>query len=752
MVTISRLRRWFAATAIAAVMIVAGAYVYARHRVQNALKQVPEKIGAGIQRSAQGYTYSQSDQGRTIFKIQAAKALFKLGGRAELKDVSITLYGRDAGRFDQIYGSDFEYDTQSGDVTANGKVQIDLEANPAGLTSPDQTPPKELKNPIHLETSGLVFNQKSGDAHTKDKVDFRISQASGSAIGVSYISKNNALVLDSQVEISLAGANAATVTATHGTITKDPRIVQLQGVHMQEGGKRGEADSAILYLTPDNALDHIVAAGNVRMALGGKQPTELRAEQLELVLGEDGNQLRTATFSGNVEMEETGGSSLKGSAGRVIASFAGKSIFNKVRAEQNVRLFQPQRTPAAASGSQTYELNAAAVDFWVAGGKQLSRAETFGPSQLRLRTVAPKGGETLISAAKFTAQFDALGQLASVHGAPEARIVNTNAGQPDRVSTSVAVDASFLPGQGLETAEQDGNVVFSDGDRKAHADHGRYTAANQMLELSGSPRVVDRSMATTANTLRLNRATGDGFAEGDVKSTYTDLKPQPGGALLASSSPIHVTAHAMTIHRDPAIALYTGDARLWQDANVVAAPSIEFDRNHRSVLASGSASEPVSTVVVQTGQHGRVIPTTITSGELTYVDSERKAHYTGGVTAKSTDFTLAAQEMDVFLQRPKQLASDQNSSDPIAQRGKLDHIAARGAVVITQPTRRATGDQLLYTAADDKFVLSGGPPSIFDAERGKITGVSLTLFRADDRVLVEGTDTSPSVTQTRVAR
>ena len=47
------------------------------------------------------------------------------------------------------------------------------------MTSPDQTPPKELKNPIHLETSGLVFNQKTGDARTKKRVDFRISQATG---------------------------------------------------------------------------------------------------------------------------------------------------------------------------------------------------------------------------------------------------------------------------------------------------------------------------------------------------------------------------------------------------------------------------------------------------------------------------------------------------------------------------------------------------------------------------------------------
>jgi len=88
----------------------------------------------------------------------------------------------------------------------------------------------------------------------------------------------------------------------------------------------------------------------------------------------------------------------------------------------------------------------------------------------------------------------------------------------------------------------------------------------------------------------------------------------------------------------------------------------------------------------------------------------------------------------------------------LAGTGKIDRIIANDHVVITQPNRTATGDQLVYTSSDDKFVLSGGPPSIFDAEQGKITGVSLTLFRHDGRVLVEGSSTSPTVTQTRVAR
>ena len=72
--------------------------------------------------------------------------------------------------------------------------------------------------------------------------------------------------------------------------------------------------------------------------------------------------------------------------------------------------------------------------------------------------------------------------------------------------------------------------------------------------------------------------------------------------------------------------------------------------------------------------------------------------------------------------------------------------------MITEPSRRATGENLTYTTADDKFVLTGGPPSIFDAEHGKITAVSLTLFRRDGRVVVEGDKSSPAVTETKVVR
>jgi lipopolysaccharide export system protein LptA len=164
-----------------------------------------------------------------------------------------------------------------------------------------------------------------------------------------------------------------------------------------------------------------------------------------------------------------------------------------------------------------------------------------------------------------------------------------------------------------------------------------------------------------------------------------------------------------------------------------------------SPLASGVASGMKSD-----GKISRSSPIFLTGARLSYADAERKVHYDGGVSAKGPDFTASANTMDLYL-KPR---SDGAKTAPLTAQApaQLDRIVARGEVIIQQPGRRALGQNLLYEAAPDQFTLTGGPPSIFDAERGKITGDSLTFFRRDDRVLVEGEASAPVVTQTRVAR
>ena len=276
--------------------------------MQNALKQVPAKIGLEIKQTATGFTISKSQQGRTLFTIQASKAVqFKQGGHAELHDVQITLYGSDSSRFDQIRGADFEYDQQSGNVIAKGEVQIDLQSNPGGLLHPDQSPPTNLKNPIHLKTSGLVFNQNTGDAHTKERVDFDLAQARGSAVGVDYAAKTNILTLQSQVNLVSVGATAATVIALRATITKDPHLVLLDHPHLRSGERQCDADEATLFLRPDNTLDSVLARGNVLVKAGRfASLAEARSEQLELTVAKQRDTLRTAVFSGDVQAQVAG--------------------------------------------------------------------------------------------------------------------------------------------------------------------------------------------------------------------------------------------------------------------------------------------------------------------------------------------------------------------------------------------------------------------------------------------------------------
>src|ERR1017187_10684315 len=123
---VSRLRRWFALGAILMVATVEGMYFYARWSLRKAVHDLPAKIGLDIQQTAEGFSISKSVEGRTQFTVSASKAVqFKEGGRAELHNVKIVVYGADSSRFDRITGDDFAFDPKSGNVTAQGKVLID---------------------------------------------------------------------------------------------------------------------------------------------------------------------------------------------------------------------------------------------------------------------------------------------------------------------------------------------------------------------------------------------------------------------------------------------------------------------------------------------------------------------------------------------------------------------------------------------------------------------------------------------------
>jgi lipopolysaccharide export system protein LptA len=805
---VSRLRRYFAWGAIVMVAVVAGMYFYARWRLLSVVHSVPAKIGLNIQQTAEGFVISKSVEGRTQFTVSASKAVqFKEGGHADLHQVKIIIFGKDSSRFDRISGDNFEFDPASGTVTAKGRVFIDLEANPEGRGHSDQSPPSQNHAAMHVETDGLTFNKNTGDASTKGIVVFQTAQAHGSAIGMDYVASTGIMNLLTTVVIDISSTRPVHLTADHAVILKQPRQIFLTTMHVTREQQEIRSQHGTFFLRPDNTVERILAEGDVQGDVHGRSETHSSCDRGELFLTGSKNQVNTAVLTGNVKLASLGAQPADGSAGRATLHFSGQQVLQKVHAEQGVRLSQKRSGSSSAtlmnasasapsltgaqpknnsSGSnsndaqhdseQDVEMTAPAMDFYVKNGRQLDRAVTSGPPKIVI-TQPSSNQKTTVTAAKFTARFTEKNRISTLHGEPDARIVGSKidnqlassktapglggktntalapdahvkgAPQSDKVSTSQKLDVVFAPQGGIASITQTVNLVYVDGTQKAWAHSGQYTAADEMLVLNGSPRVVNNGTTTTAQTIRMNRVTGDALADDNVKSTYSDLKAQPDGGMLASSDPIHVTSRSMTAHRSSGIALYTGDARLWQNANVVEAPTIEFDRDHRSLVAQGAA-QPVTTVLVQVDKKGNVTPIHITSRRMTYTDAERKIFMNGGVTAKGSDATVTSEDMTVFLLPRSQSQAISGRSTP----GQIERIIADKQVVLTQPTRHGNGDRLVYTSADDKFVLTGNSPSIFDAERGKTTGDSLTFYRQDDRVLVEGKQTSPAVTRTQVAR
>lgn len=740
-----RLRRWFAAAAIVVIAVSLAYYLYGRVRAWRAVERAPGSMGIEVQQSTQGFTLSKSEAGRTIFTVHASKAVqYREGGRAELHNVSILVYGRRSDRFDQIYGDSFEYDPNSGDIVAHGDVAIDLEGDAQGPVRPDQATPVELKNPIHLKTSGLVFNQKTGAATTRERIEFHIPQATGSAVGASYDSKSNLLTLGSAVHVeTLTGA---TILAQHAIVTQNPRRAVLDAARIQRPTSDVDAGQLTLYLRDDNSISRMLATGNVRGTARGAHSAGVEAARGDFALGPK-NELQSGVLFGGVRFQQEGPSPLRGTAGRATLVFGPRSVLTHLQATEDVRFIQEQRA-SAKQAAQSVELAADALDLFLTAAR-LERGVTGGAARITARPQTPSASQsdTVITAGRFEMTFGADSRLRALHGEPDARIVAATPGQPDKVSTSQALDVAFNPTDGgLTSVVQRKDVRYNDGQRSAFAQEAKYTPADESLLLTGSPRWMEAGGETTARVLKLNRRTGDAFAETEVKTTYRETRSQPGGALLAGAEPIHVTADSMTARRQTSTATYSGSARLWQASNIVEAAVIEFDRAKRGLKAQGNR-QPVSTVFVQDEGKAKAAPVTVTSSSLTYSDLERRAVFQGAVLLKSTDGTVSADAADVLLKSKRQ-----NTRQGTSDATQIEEIVAQGHVVVQQPSRKAVGDTMTYTAADGKYVLSGGRPSIFDAEHGVTTGDSLTFYSRDDTVLVGSETSTPTVTQTHTGK
>ena len=213
-----------------------------------------------------------------------------------------------------------------------------------------------------------------------------------------------------------------------------------------------------------------------KTATGSPEEIHGNAEEAEFLFVPDEDVLRTATLHGKVHIEQSGDQPIarrcRARGSRLRAATTSCRTFRALDGAHLKQTGSAMQTQANSS-AQDFELTAPVIDFSVVQGHILRHANTSGAAQIIIAqqnasASTSSSQQTVVTAGRFDADFsmeDGRNHLHRVHGAPNAQIVNSSPDQPERVSTSDAVDATFLS-HGLDVLTQTGHVHL-------HGDHKR---------------------------------------------------------------------------------------------------------------------------------------------------------------------------------------------------------------------------------------------------------------------------------------
>jgi lipopolysaccharide export system protein LptA len=821
--TIERLRTLVLAAGVLLVVALGVFLAVARWRNPLNGKEIPKRLGINIQQEANGFTYTQSRGGHNLFKIHASKAVQLKKGNALLHDVKIELYGADGSRLDRIEGDEFEYDQQTKTAVAKGPVEITLMrpgvapaiapkavAGKAGDEKARGTPlaaaaATAARGEIHVKTSGLTFDEASGVAATAQHLDFSMVQGSGSAMGATYDSQQGRLVLDRAVELTTArGGQTVRIHAQHAEFERDAKICRLHAATADyRGGEATAGDATVLFREDGSAVR--LDAGNgftLTTATGGRVAAPTGSMNFN-----EQNQPQHGHLEGGVLLDSArrDGSQFRrvhGNWASAELEFTPKGELRQMHMDRDVEI-ESEETSQQAAGQLRVKRKwispVADVEFRDAGHGRLEPATIHGTRGVVVTDESQRGQEAVVpsrlAADELTGAFGPGSVLTAMTGTGHAGMEETNATGVRQTSTSDRIEAHFAAGAGkansagaaisakdsgnaaqIQSAVLDGHVVLvqqpaaksgaqAEAPMRATAGRAVYEGAGAWLRLTLSPRVEDGGLQMTADKIDVSQDSGDAFAHGNVKATWTNAgagqagSPQKGGAGLGSVSlggqgPAHVIAAEGQLNRATGEATFRGHARLWQQANSVAGPVIVLDRERQTLVAhSADAAEPVRAVLVSAGgaepgkdsgkgEAGRpASPSVIRvhGGDLKYSEAERKAVMRGGalgtVVAETGTAASVSNEVELTLLPPGNHAGKDGGS------AQVDRMTARGHVTLTSAGRRGTGEQLVYTGETGEYVLTGSasaPPRMSDPGRGTVTGEALIFHSSDDSVSVEG--------------
>ncbi|HXP08403.1 MAG TPA: LptA/OstA family protein [Acidobacteriaceae bacterium] len=656
--TPAKLRTWILILAGCLVAAIAGFFVYGRWQGRRLGHDRPGGLETSIQQSTEGFTYSESRGGHTIYTLHASKAVqYKGSGHAELHDVSITLYGAEGQPANRIYGSDFDWDPVHGIARALGEVQIDFQgaANPgpqAGKVASDEN---ENKNTVHVKTSGLIFNKQTGLASTPERIEFRLAQAAGSATGASFDSQTGIIILTADVAFnSSVGGDPLEVHAHHAQYDRASRQLYLLQDVTDYADNHSSSDQATVSFRTDGSAYQVLAEGHV--VFTGSDGQQINARIAHVDLDAKSEPQQAILDGGLLYVANDEARLVHGSAASGTMLFGPQTTIRHAQLRTAVSVVDEEKLPQLGSAktkqnpaqSTTRQVQASKVDIDFARGPDRSPLAQHilasGGGRVNVHTIytkTPPEDMTIAGDELFATLVD--GEvLSSVRGTGHTSLVTvTPAGvtqsskgdnllltfapprPPEKAQGKAAKGKQTNPSQSaaqLQSAVQTGNVtLIQQGGQQAGAtasgpapapttataQRAAYDAATQIVQLTGNPRIQEETGELSATSLEMDRTTGNANATGDVKATYRQAKGQQGKGPenigFAGTGPVHVVADRAHLDHATDITTFYGkageQARMWQGNDSVSAPVLELSRAHGTLSAHGQGNAPAVNAV-----------------------------------------------------------------------------------------------------------------------------------------------------------
>jgi lipopolysaccharide export system protein LptA len=654
---------------------------------------------------------------------------------------------------------------------------------------------------IHIKTSGLIYLRKLGVAATDQEVEFHYAGLQCLAKGAEFNSGQSVLHLLSDVRVTGdVRGKPMTVHATKADLDRQANTVALEQPVAQTQGRTMKAAHALLHLRTDGSLERGEGSGGVAFDEGTRHMTAPHLDATfntaslpqttkltgGVVVWDDDAQrpLHGKAVEVDTSFNAQGApTNMVATGGAQVAlsdhKEGGPVLSREMHGDRIVATLVPIAHKTVSRLSEV-----------VATGSAMAR----GDSPVVQSGHAPETKSTTITADNLRADFgldaEQKNEVKKLFGTGHARLQQDAPLGAQQTSSSNTVDIVFAPQPtknggtttGIASAVQNGHVVIHNvpalraGAAKpnppsdASGDHAVYDGTTTKLTLTGSVHYTQGDTSLTAATLVANQTTGDADADGNVLATL--LKAGSTAAAQPTTAQVtHVTADRAHLTHASQIGDFYGSeahpARLWQGASQVQAASLRFDQQQRTLAARpASAGGLVHAVFANTSEangkntaqstkpsshqggesSGQVIK--VTSAAMDYADIEREATFSGGVHIDGTTGQTRSQRAVVFL-NPAPSASKavpgeaKPASATLAEQtnlfgGSVQRVVLSGAVRLDQPGRAGTGEQLVYTAADSTYILTGTPakpPHMVDVKQGNITGATL-LFRSDDSTII----------------